>query len=556
MLKNLNNSQKLTVYGLGAVTVTVFTSFTFDPVNLPKMLLLVILAFALLPQILIDIKKPQIMAGKIYLGLSVAFLSWTTLSTVLSPAPVVQSFFGVNGRFTGALTYFSFTLIGVSILLQANLKFYRKILMSLSFAGVVNIIYCGYVIIFNKDPIPWLNTYGNILGTFGNPNFVSSFLGIFCVVMIAFVLASEENKKIKILATGLIFLALLEILDSKSRQGLIVFLIGLGTLVVYKIWTMKYSIWVNLVSLFLLLLSGVTAVLGMLQIGPLASIIYKLSVSIRGAYWRAGWETMLQNPIFGAGPDAFGDWYTRVRDARAMVVPGQDVFTNSPHNVFIEQGSNGGIPLFVIFILLNGFVLICGLQYLRKNREYNFVFGASFFGWLGFTAQSLISINQIGLAVWGIVLGAMTVGIYANSIKVPVIENSQINRGKNVKIEKEDFSSLLLAGGATLGLLLAGPAFYADANWRSATTTKELVKIVAAADQWPQSTDRYIQAVKALYESKFEKEALDLTRKALEFNQSSARLWNFLYQMPGSTEIERQNAVKNLKILDPNYKVQ
>ena len=131
--------------------------------------------------------------------------------------------------------------------------------------------------------------------------------------------------------------------------------------------------------------------------------------------------------------------------------------------------------------------------------------------------------------------------------------------------KREDNSSLTSFGrnqikafapvGALVGLILALPPFYADAAWRNALESKELPRIVAAANQWPQSTDRYIQAVKILFENKFYVESLEFSRQGLEFNPNSARLWYFLYQLPGATESEKSSAISNLSRLDPNFSV-
>ena len=542
--------ERILIYGIPAITLLVWTASTLDPVNLPKMLLLAPVAFALLPGILGKVRGLKLSRLPVFVILNLSLIAWVLIATLTSSTNAIQSFFGVNGRFTGSLTYVSFSLIAIASFLLLTKQLNERILAGLAVSGIVNLTYCGFVILSNNDPIPWTNTYGNILGTFGNPNFISSFLGIFNIIVLAKILDRSLNKWMTFVAPILLVISILEIIDSQSRQGLIVSALGCGAVLVYKIFHLRISNALKLTGLLLYLMAGVLALLGMLQIGPLTSLIYKLSVSIRGAYWRAGWETMLQNPLFGVGPDSFGDWYARVRDERAMLVPGPDVFTNSPHNVFIEQGSNGGIPLFVLYLVTQVYILFCGVRFLKNSTAFNYLFAASFFGWLGFTAQSLISINQIGLAVWGYVLGAMTVGIYANSRRQEIESSS-----KKIKFQEGEFRNILGFGGAVVGLILAVPPFYADANWRSALASKDLERIVKAADQWPQSTDRYIQVSKALYENKFNQESLEFVRKGLEFNSSNARLWYFLYQLPNSTDVEKEEAKARLKILDPNFDV-
>jgi hypothetical protein len=545
--------QQLVVFGVPLISILVVTSRVLDPVNLPKMVLLVGLGFGLIPFIAQKISFTESKVKSLYLILQGLFVLWSAAVLIFAESPFTEKLYGVTGRFTGALTYLAFTLFALGIALNPSKIFYSRVLSGLYFVTIVNVVYCGIVILTNKDPIPWTNVYGQILGTFGNPNFISAFLGIGITVIFAKLLEQKQSIKILLLFVVLSFISFLEILDSQSRQGIVVTAIGCGGILAYKIFTLKLSNTVKITSVCLYLFLGVVAALGMLQIGPMTSLVYKISVSIRGAYWRAGWEIMSQNPIFGAGFDGFGDWYTRVRDERAMMVPGPDVFTNSAHNVFIEQGANGGMPLFAIYLLLQLLVLFCGLDFIRKNREFNYLFAASFFGWLGFTAQSIISINQIGLAIWGYVLGAITIGLYFES-NVDMSETI----GKNTKPklnDRDNFSNLFTTIFVVIGLSLSTPAIYAESKWRAAVESKDLDNILLSGDRWPQSTARYIAAVKLLYENKLDDRALEFTRNGLVFNPNNPRLWYFLYQLPGSTSSEKEIAKEKLKLLDPRFAI-
>ena len=516
------------------------------------MLILAVIAFSLIPYTFFKLRFSRDLLTNKFILLHLFLILWGQISTIASETNTLQSFFGITGRNTGALTYFSFSLVGLGVFILSNKELNQKILVGLGISGLVNLIYCGLVIITGLDPIPWKNVDGDILGTFGNPNFISSFFGIFNILIVSVILRKPSSKKV--IASGLVLLGISvwEIFDSQSRQGLIVTLLGSGAVLLYRIIKSETRFITKAFTTATFFTSGILALLGMMQIGPFTDYIYKQSVSIRGAYWRAGWETMLQNSILGIGPDSFGDWYTRVRDSRAMVVPGPDVFTNSPHNVFIEQGVNGGIPLFLGYLLLQLYIFYCGIKYIRISKGFDYIFAASFFGWLGFTAQSLISINQIGLAIWGYVLGGMTVGIYNKSrIELELM----MSPSKKAMSVKDEFGFLRVVAGAIVGLIVAIPPFYADAKWRSALTSTQLDQIIGAAPQWPQSTDRYIEVSKLLFKNGYNKETLDFVRKGIEFNQGNVRLWYFLYQIPESTQTEKRLAAERIKILDPNFTI-
>ena len=106
-----------------------------------------------------------------------------------------------------------------------------------------------------------------------------------------------------------------------------------------------------------------------------------------------------------------------------------------------------------------------------------------------------------------------------------------------------------------IGLSLSTPAIYAESKWRAAVESKDLDNILLSGDRWPQSTARYIAAVKLLYENKLDDRALEFTRKGLVFNPNNPRLWYFLYQLPGSTSSEKEIAKEKLKLLDPRFAI-
>ena len=92
-------------------------------------------------------------------------------SLVNGQGPFLQSYYGVSGRQTGFLTYFFLTLILVSASLVWNSKLHVNLVKGLLFVGVLNILYCGWVLVFG-DFLPWNNIYRSILGLFGNPDFI------------------------------------------------------------------------------------------------------------------------------------------------------------------------------------------------------------------------------------------------------------------------------------------------------------------------------------------------------------------------------------------------
>ena len=166
---------KLLALGLFLISVFVSTEGLTDPVNVPKLLFLGIFSCAglgfLVSSRIRFWKSPQMAA----IGLFFLFLG---ISVFRSASPLTQNLYGAYGRNNGLVTYFflAISLISASVLRKRHS--HGLILKSLLYVGYVNLAYCLWVIVFG-DFIPWNNPYGNILGTFGNPNFIGAFLGIF-----------------------------------------------------------------------------------------------------------------------------------------------------------------------------------------------------------------------------------------------------------------------------------------------------------------------------------------------------------------------------------------
>ena len=82
------------------------------------------------------------------------------------------------------------------------------------------------------------------------------------------------------------------------------------------------------------------------------------------------------------------------------------------------MGSNGGFPLFIIYAGLIIYTFMAGVKFLKNSTIINYAFTSIFTLWICYQAQSLISINQIGVAIWGWATTGLVIGfvkIYANN---------------------------------------------------------------------------------------------------------------------------------------------
>jgi len=150
----------------------------------------------------------------------------------------------------------------------------------------------------------------------------------------------------------------------------------------------------------------VVAILGMFQKGPLQNLLYKDSISVRGFYWRAGFEMFLNNPISGVGVDRYGSYFKEFREAAYPLRYGYEITSSNAHNIYIQLFATAGIFVGLIYLLLNLYIFRQGvLLVLSLDSEKQKIALILLSAWVGFQAQSIISIDNIGLSIWGWVLG-------------------------------------------------------------------------------------------------------------------------------------------------------
>jgi len=549
-------------FGSAFVAILVVAGTVTDPVNVTKLFALggvatgafaVLLAFGL-SQLWASSKALVIVSGL----LLVAGLN----AVINSTGPLVQNIYGTYGRNTALVTYILLVFVILSASVLRSQSSFSTLILGLFVAGIVNVVYCLWVIAFG-DFIPWSNPYGNILGTFGNPNFIGAFLGLFAASLVAFILKKGTSIALRLGAAALFLITVYEIVDSSAIQGRVVVAAGLAIVGFYQVRSRFAGFAAQIGYVAIVAVGGVFALLGALQIGPLTKYIYKTSVSLRGEYWQAGWNMGSDHPLTGVGFDTYGDWYRRARDTQALVLPGPNTTTNAAHNVPFDVFAFGGWPLFISYLALLALTVIAIIKVTRRNRKYDAVFVTLTTAWVCYQLQSIISINQIGLAVWGWLFGGALIAYEVATRPKNNEAVSESGKGKQspkrtVKAKSSEtiFSSTLIAGiGAVVGLLIACPPYSADAKWRSALTSQNVQKVEEALIPGylnPQNSYKYSTAVQLLESSKLYDLAYKYAQIGVEFNPDNFDSWKVLYSISKSTPEDKARALENMKRLDPN----
>jgi O-antigen ligase len=438
--------------GLALVTLYFQTNIV-DPFNSPKSWLLLIIASWLTGYIwnsrniisqLPPIKILCILGGGFVIGLLIA---------TLFSDNIYISIFGEAMRKNGFLPYLALVIIMVSAAFYVRLSNINILFQVTYFVGGMSGIY-GLMQSTGNDFILWNNPHNPVITTLGNPNFAAALMAVMGILIFSVLFIRSYKLKYKIVGAIICFLLLLVIYRSNARQGLLSYAIGIGVFLIIFLWYKNK--WLGLSSSVLGLIVATLAVLGMLQKGPFEKFLYKASVTIRGYYWNAGIEMFQNYPLTGVGMDRYGAFFKQYREQKYSLSYGFEITSTNAHNTFIQFFATGGLVLGLAYLFLNFYVLKRALIGLKDNNQDNrLIIAGVFSSWVAYQAQSLISIDNIGISIWGWVLGGTIVGLSV-STQPGASTTSQPTR----VLQKNNPSRSLISGSTTLFMIVLVTILY------------------------------------------------------------------------------------------------
>ena len=439
-----SNSVWFLLFGVSAITLFFKVDF-YDPFNSPKLILLLLVAGWLLGHLFnsyrvrpITLRSSEFIVTMLTLGFVISLLV-----ALMHSDQFLVGLVGETQRRNGFLSYFGLSVIFLFTLRHINFSNVIRVYKIGILTGVVLSVY-GVFQISGRDFITWDNPYNSMISTLGNPNFASATLAIlFLIGLFSFPLR-DITVPFRVLIAMLLILALFAIIKSNSRQGLLViffscvFYISVHSIIRNR----KLGLLVNGLSAVAALL----ATLGMLQKGPLTSLLYKDSVSVRGYYWRAGIEMFKDSPLTGVGVDRYANAFKQFREVGYPLKYGFEITSSNAHNTFIQLFATAGLLVGMFYLLILGYIFLSGIKLLRRceKDQKNIVLGL-LAAWIGFQAQSLISIDNIGVSVWGWLLGGSILGLnFRNNSEMNQIHDSKNKSLVQINLFQPVVSALML----------------------------------------------------------------------------------------------------------------
>jgi O-antigen ligase len=541
---------KILLAAIFVVPLIITPGFNYDAINVPKLIALVFFGSVLVSTQL-NAQNLELLNSYRILTVSIClFLLITVINPFVVNRNVLLQLYGGDGRNTGVFATIFFLIFMVSSIFMASKRIvgiFGKLVVAV---GVISSIY-GLLQSLGMDPVTWDNPYNEVMGFLGNPNQQSSLLGICSVVTFAFLCSNLISMARKVLLFSLLVFLVYIIIQTNSTQGLIVSVMGsslvlwikIKFLPINRVWKISYVILISGIAIY--------SLLDMLRITS-GNYLYKESISLRGDFWRTALQITKDHPVAGIGLDGYADWYRRSRDSVAASRLNLDSVSDSPHNIFLDYLSGGGIPLFIAFLLINVLTLISLIRLYRKLNQFSLEVAILSGVWIGYFLQGLISPIHISLSIWGWITAGLILGL---DIK------DNFGQGRTPLIKKKSPSSLgavsplLRFVGVIIAFAITLPIYRMDHSFRVAFKTAQVQDFQNAANSWPKYPMRLATIGNILLQNNLTEAGKPILFEAVRINPDSYPSWFILNKYPNLTENERKSVVINLKRLEPRFNV-
>jgi len=412
----------LTILAAAFISIR-FDTRTQDPFNLPKLGILLLTLW--LPLYLFS-RKIYLLKRKLHLLVFLASVGFviTLVFSGINSGNFYGATVGVYQRNLGISSYVFFVILLLGIAFNFTSKNYKFALISFAALGTFQTIY-GLIQQLGADPIPWSNPYNPMIGTFGNPNFASSFLGISALACL--VLMTTSKTPVKFFLITQIVVSVTLVINSNSSQGLMAFVSGVSVFGLGFIYLNYRKVFIP--SLIVVGAGGFIGLIGLLEKGP-AQSLYQGSIAARGDYWRAAISMWKSSPLTGVGLERYGDFFGIHRDAAQVIGRGYLTQTDNAHNTFLHLLATTGLLGFMFYVLLHLIIASAALNFLRKANSIDFMTMLSMFSiWVSFVSINLISPDNLGVTVWQWVFAGLILGqVFVRDIEIKMesVKNNYI----------------------------------------------------------------------------------------------------------------------------------
>jgi putative inorganic carbon (HCO3(-)) transporter len=432
-----------------------------DPVNLPKLAVLLAVCAGLIGLALARlVVGRRIVWPRDPLSLTAACLALAIVVSCLAAPNPLAAFAGQNGRATGGLTYLAVIVLLLSAAACVNADTGRHVLRVLA-ATTGALVVLGLLQMLGVRPLGLSSQYGDVVGTLGNPNFYSAYLGIGSTA-VAWLALSPGPRRRQIGFAVLWVTCLCLALSTRSVQGPLVALAGGSLVLLGRVRGLRSPLKerAQRLAVAFVVIGAVTMIGGLAGVGPLRFARDPDALDSRFWYWQAAVAMTVDHPLTGVGMDNYGDYFRQYRPAASSVAQRASNTADQPHNVVLAMFAHGGLLLggaYVALLLL--VVLEFGRAFVAASGERALLLGGLGGAWMAWQIQSMVSLDTPALAALHAVLAGAVLAVCRLPHDGPAMSRRpQTRRGRQVTFTP--FAAMLVPAG--LALWLGGTLLAAD----------------------------------------------------------------------------------------------
>ena len=210
---------------VSAVTLLVTPFNSLDPLNVPKLSLLIFIGSISIGLASRTLFRPDRRKYRTAVLLVFAFIAHMTLVLLIDHRDFALKFYGTSGRNTGYIAYVSLAFILLASLAVASRELIGKYVKVLC---IVGFILTGYGIAQSLGHNLYSFNYAyasQVFSTFGNSNFHSAFMGITAATALTLAVFSSLKLHHRLVLFTLVILAIYNVSVS-SQQGYFNFIAG------------------------------------------------------------------------------------------------------------------------------------------------------------------------------------------------------------------------------------------------------------------------------------------------------------------------------------------
>jgi O-antigen ligase len=345
----------------------------FDKNATMQFLMLAIIA-AIFGAIIIKRRNHFVFSGKVIWALWITFAALIA-SAIMSP-DFIGSMTGDTGRFTGVISAFCLLIVAIFHAGFTLEQFKRLVWLYIGVVLVTQIIGVLHdLMIFD------LPGEAGMVSTFGNLDFFSAYLGTTFPLFVYLLINSSRNRRILIgvIAAGSIYC----LSQAGALQGFVD--LGVMTVLIVLFFLIRFlpRRFIDFVSdltlnaktfaFSLFVIIWAEAIFLMPFIGKDIPVLGNdIQVQIRGEFWLAGISQFGSSPLFGIGPDHYGNYYETFRtlDSAQNL---QTVLANDAHSAPVQTVATLGFVGIFAFVLLLAFLVRAAFiaidKYPTKRKE-------------------------------------------------------------------------------------------------------------------------------------------------------------------------------------------